>query len=102
MPWLVRLSTDAGKQVERLPADRQDQLLRSLREMAEDPFRGDVKPLKGRKSRGHYRKRAGRYRVIFLPQHQGRIINIYAVGPKAQKTYHWLSRRGGSWRGATN
>jgi len=87
MPWLVRLSTDAGKQVERLPADRQDQLLRSLREMAEDPFRGDVKPLKGRKWRGHYRKRAGRYRVIFLPRLQERIVEISAIVPRIEKTY---------------
>jgi len=87
MPWLVRLSADAGKQVERLPADRQDQLLRSLRETAEDPFRGDVKPLKGRKWRGHYRKRVGRYRVIFLPRLQERIVEISAIVARTEKTY---------------
>lgn len=87
MPWLVRLSTDAERQVERLPADRQDQLLRSLREMAGDPFRGDTRPLKGRKWKGYYRKRVGRYRVIFLPRLQDRIIEISAIVPRTEKTY---------------
>jgi mRNA-degrading endonuclease RelE of RelBE toxin-antitoxin system len=87
MPWLVRLSPDAGRQVERLPADRHDQLLRSLREMAGDPFHGDTRPLKGRKWKGYYRKRVGRYGVIFLPRLQDRIIDIYAVVPKPERTY---------------
>ena len=87
MTWLVRLSADAKKQVDRLPTDRQDQLLRALREMTQDPFRGDVKPLKGRDWKGWYRRRIGRYRVIFLPQHQDHIIAVSAIVPKSEKTY---------------
>jgi mRNA-degrading endonuclease RelE of RelBE toxin-antitoxin system len=87
MPWLVRLSADVRKQVDRLPADRQNQLLHALREMAQDPFRGDVKPLKGRDWKGWYRKRVGRYRIIFLPQHQGRTVDVSTVVPRTEKTY---------------
>jgi mRNA-degrading endonuclease RelE of RelBE toxin-antitoxin system len=87
MPWRARLATDAGRQVERLPAHRQDQLLRSLREMAEDPVDGDTRPLKGRQWKGHYRKRVGRYRVIFLPRLPDRIIEISAIVPRTEKAY---------------
>jgi mRNA-degrading endonuclease RelE of RelBE toxin-antitoxin system len=55
--------------------------------MAEDPFHGDTRPLKGRKWKGYYRKRVGRYRVIFLLRLQDRIIDIYAVVPKPERTY---------------
>lgn len=89
MPWLVRLSADARKQVDRLPADRQAQLLRALREIAEDPFRGDVKPLKGREWKGCYRKRVGRYRVIFFPQHRDRIVDVSAIVPRTENTYRY-------------
>ncbi len=87
MTWLVRLSADARKQVDRPPADRQDQLLRALREMAQHPFHGDVKPLKGRDWKGWYRKRVGRYGIIFLPQHQYGTVDVSAIIPKSEKTY---------------
>ena len=39
--------------------------------MGEDPFQGDVRPLRGRQWQGRYRKRVGRYRIIFIPYHDG-------------------------------
>lgn len=87
MPWLVKVSADARKQVEQLPVDRLEPILRSLRAMEQDPFLGDVQPLKGRKWKGFYRKRAGRYRIIFFPNHQDRIIEVSAIVPRTEKTY---------------
>jgi mRNA-degrading endonuclease RelE of RelBE toxin-antitoxin system len=55
--------------------------------MEQDPFLGDVQPLKGRKWKGFYRKRAGRYRIIFFPNHQDRIIEVSAIVPRTEKTY---------------
>lgn len=55
--------------------------------MEQDPFLGDVQPLKGRKWKGFYRKRTGRYRIIFFPNHQDRIIEVSAIVPRAEKTY---------------
>jgi mRNA-degrading endonuclease RelE of RelBE toxin-antitoxin system len=67
MKWNVRLAKEAARQLERVPGDYQALLRKKLREMAEDPFRGDVLPLKGKKWQGWYRKRVGRYRIIFVP-----------------------------------
>ena len=62
MAWTVILAKDADKQFKKLPVDRQEQILQHLDEMRDDPFKGDVKPLKGKEWKGRYRKRIGRYR----------------------------------------
>lgn len=62
-------------------------MLTHLREMREDPFRGDVLPLKGAEWKGIYRKRAGRYRIIFVPLREEHIIEVIAIVPRTEKTY---------------
>ena len=47
MPWIVRLADDAQLFIENLPEKVRRQVSRSLSQLEEDPFRGDVKPLKG-------------------------------------------------------
>lgn len=87
MNWTVRLSKEAAKQLEKLPFDRQDLIRKRLREMREDPFRGDVKALKGKKWKGRYRKVVGRYRLIFIPHHQENLIEISSIRLRTEKTY---------------
>ena len=55
--------------------------------MQNDPFQGDVQPLKGKQWQGRYRKRVGRYRVIFIPYHRERIVEISAILRRDEKTY---------------
>jgi mRNA-degrading endonuclease RelE of RelBE toxin-antitoxin system len=44
---------------------RSRRILTDIHELAEDPFGGLVKPLKGKTHKGLYRKVSGRYRIIF-------------------------------------
>jgi mRNA-degrading endonuclease RelE of RelBE toxin-antitoxin system len=67
MIWNVRLAKAAAKQLEKLPPDYQTLLLKKLNEMGDDPFQGDVQPLKGKQHQGRYRKRVGRYRIYLYP-----------------------------------
>jgi AbrB family looped-hinge helix DNA binding protein len=53
----------------------------------EDPFRGLVKPLKGKEHRGKYRKVSGRYRIIFKPIHTTRTVEVLAILLRNEKTY---------------
>ena len=55
--------------------------------MRDDPFGGDVIPLKGRRWQGRYRKRVGRYRIIFLPNHAEHIVEISAILLRNEHTY---------------
>jgi mRNA-degrading endonuclease RelE of RelBE toxin-antitoxin system len=87
MKWNVRLAKDAARQLERVPRDYHELLLKKLREMAEDPFRGDVVPLKGKEWKGYYRKRVGRYRIIFIPHQNEHIVDVAAILARNEKTY---------------
>ena len=77
MIWDVRLAKAAAKQLEKLPRDYQTLLLKKLNEMRDDPFQGDVQPLKGKQHKGRYRKRVGRYRIIFTPCNASDGIGIF-------------------------
>ena len=54
MPWTVRLAEDAQRFVEILPEKARPQVSRNLSQLEEDPFRGDVKALKGKEWKGYY------------------------------------------------
>jgi mRNA-degrading endonuclease RelE of RelBE toxin-antitoxin system len=87
MIWDVRLAKAAAKQFEKLPRDYQTLLLKRLNEMRDDPFQGDVQPLKGKQHQGRYRKRVGRYRIIFTPDPGNRVVEVSAILPRDEKTY---------------
>ena len=59
MNWVVRIADDAQLFVQNLPDKARRQVCRCIGELEQDPFRGDVKPLKGEEWKGYYRKRAG-------------------------------------------
>jgi mRNA-degrading endonuclease RelE of RelBE toxin-antitoxin system len=53
--WTIRLSPQAARQLGALPRDQQVLIGRAIDRMQEDPFRGDVQPLRGKKWQGRYR-----------------------------------------------
>jgi mRNA-degrading endonuclease RelE of RelBE toxin-antitoxin system len=87
MIWDVRLAKAAAKQLEKLPRDYQTLLLKKLNEMRDEPFQGDVQPLKGKQHQGRYRKCVGRYRIIFTPDPNNRVVEVSAILPRDEKTY---------------
>jgi mRNA-degrading endonuclease RelE of RelBE toxin-antitoxin system len=87
MAWIIRLSKEAEKQFEKLPQDRQQIISQAIAGMSEDPFRGNVKPLRGKEWRGRFRKVAGRYRIIFIPYHNESIVEISGILIRSEKTY---------------
>jgi len=85
--WTIRLSPEAAKQFSALPHDHQQTLGKAIDRMQIDPFQGDVQPLKGKKWQGRYRKRIGRYRLIFIPYHEDHVVAISAILLRNEKTY---------------
>ena len=57
MSWVVRIAEDVHPFVNGLPQKDRRQIARCISQLEQDPFQGDVKPLKGDIWRGHYRKR---------------------------------------------
>ncbi|HXW15084.1 MAG TPA: type II toxin-antitoxin system RelE/ParE family toxin [Terriglobia bacterium] len=87
MPWTIRVADDAQSFIESLPEKARRQVWRSVSQLEEDPFRGDVQPLKGKEWKGYYRKRVGDYRIIFFLHDEQRIIDVAWVLRRSEKTY---------------
>ena len=87
MLWTTRLSSEAEKQLSLLPRDLQQRIGDAIDQMGNDPFRGNVKPLKGRQWKGRYRKAVGRYRLIFTPYYSEHRIEISQILIRSEKTY---------------
>ena len=87
MTWHVKVRDGAAKQLEAIPPDRRKRILNDIDELAEDPFRGLVKPLRGKEYKGRYRKVSGRYRIIFKPIYAEHTVEVLLILPRNEKTY---------------
>jgi len=87
MLWTIRLSPEAEKQLSRLPRNIQQQIANAIDRMGNDPFEGNVTPLKGKQWKGRYRKAVGRYRMIFMPFHSSHDVEISQILIRSEKTY---------------
>jgi mRNA-degrading endonuclease RelE of RelBE toxin-antitoxin system len=87
MSWNVSLAREAAKQLKAIPPDRRERILDDLRAMSEDPFRGLVKPLKGKEFKGRYRKVSGRYRIIFKPDRASQTVEVLLILLRNERTY---------------
>jgi mRNA-degrading endonuclease RelE of RelBE toxin-antitoxin system len=87
MNWIVHIHDGAARQLKAISPDRRGRILDDIAAFEEDPFRGLVKPLKGKDHKGHYRKVSGRYRIIFKPVHAARTVEVLAVLLRNEKTY---------------
>jgi mRNA-degrading endonuclease RelE of RelBE toxin-antitoxin system len=87
MNWVVRIADDAQLFINGLPDKARRQLSRSINQMEQNPFQGDVKALQGKAWKGYYRKRTGDYRIIFFPHREQRIVDVGWVLLKSEKTY---------------
>jgi mRNA-degrading endonuclease RelE of RelBE toxin-antitoxin system len=87
MTWLINVHRDAARQLEAIPPDRRNRIMNDIRELADDPFRGLVKPLKGKAHKGLYRKVSGRYRIILEPIHATHTVHVVGVLLRRESTY---------------
>lgn len=87
MTWVCNLSRSAEKQLAKLPPAVQLHIIKALGAMEHDPLAGDAIPLKGKADKGRYRRRVGRYRLIFTINHQERFVFISAILKRDEKTY---------------
>jgi mRNA interferase RelE/StbE len=86
MSWAAELSRSAERQLVRLPQRFQEHIAQAIDDLEIDPFAGDVRPLRGR-HQGRYRKRVGRYRIIFRLRRDERVVEISAILPRDNRTY---------------
>jgi mRNA-degrading endonuclease RelE of RelBE toxin-antitoxin system len=63
------------------------QVERAIDELSEDPFAGDVVPIKSGSFEGALRKRVGRYRIIYSINQAAKLVEIAAILPRSEQTY---------------
>ncbi|EQD57027.1 plasmid stabilization system [mine drainage metagenome] len=77
MPFKLILHRKVVKEIKRLPEPIHSRVIEALKELAENPFASDVKPLEGAVS--VYRRRVGDYRIIFHVDFKQNVVFVSLV-----------------------
>ena len=85
MNWGLSLSNQASRIIRRAPWKERDQLRAALRLLADDPYSGDLKLLKG--TRGALRRRVGSWRILYELDFDRRVIEVTAIKRRGSSTY---------------
>ena len=85
MSWRLIYAKRAQKSLRTFPLSDRQRLDRALDEMVDDPFLGDVAPLKHQPA--EFRKRVGDYRIFFDVDRQRMLVSIHDVVRRTSKTY---------------
>lgn len=86
MTWHLVVARSAQKELERAPARDRTRILGALKELANDPFSGDIVHLKGRGALD-FRRRVGSWRILFTLNHEARTVEVTAVLRRTSTTY---------------
>jgi mRNA-degrading endonuclease RelE of RelBE toxin-antitoxin system len=81
----VRLAAPARRSLDRIEGPDQRRVQAALREMALDPFQGNIKLLTG--PRRIYRRRVGSWRIFFFRVLDDRAVVITAIERRTSTTY---------------
>jgi mRNA interferase RelE/StbE len=84
MKWGLLITNRARRQLRRLPAEERDHIDEAFSQMCEDPFKGDVKSLRGLDA---LRRRVGDWRILFELSETKRIIIVTAIKRRGSNTY---------------
>jgi len=85
MAWNLELTGPAQKDFQRLPPRDQGRVKAALLATQEDPFRGDIKRLKGQSTA--WRRRVGSYRIIYDLYFEQRLIVVAGILRRTSTTY---------------
>ncbi|KKU80859.1 MAG: hypothetical protein UY09_C0051G0004 [Parcubacteria group bacterium GW2011_GWA2_47_8] len=85
--WTIILSPLAIGHFNDLQPKQRQIIAHAIDRMHDNPFIGDVKALQGKEWKGRYRKRVGRFRIIFIPYQKILHIKISAIVMRSEQTY---------------
>ena len=83
--WRAVVTSAAEKQLHHIQPEDRERVELVIREMEENPFRGDIVKLGGEGNR--WRRRIGNYRLMYNILYEERIIFIYDVRRRTSSTY---------------
>lgn len=77
MPYQLRITRSAAKELRKLPPGVQQRIRQAVRKLADDPRPPKCKKLQGRND---YRVAVGDYRVIYEVDDSSRVVTVWRVG----------------------
>lgn len=80
--YSVEIKGSALKALERLPADRQDEIRAAIRKLSDDPRPSGNKRLRGKA--GLWRIRAGDYRIVYTIRDDVLVVLVVRVGHRRE------------------
>ena len=81
MKWRIIFARTAEKELARLSNELRLRLGRAIRLLEDDPIPPSAKRLKGRRE---FRLRVGDYRVLYVIEHETRVLTISAIGHRRE------------------
>jgi mRNA-degrading endonuclease RelE of RelBE toxin-antitoxin system len=89
MRFRAELSTDAQKQLSRLPRDVRNRIEHAIDEFEDrdDSQWSNIKALQGAEWKGRLRKKVGPYRIIFMKFPSRGVVEISAILTRSKGTY---------------
>jgi mRNA-degrading endonuclease RelE of RelBE toxin-antitoxin system len=85
MSWRVVVSRRAAKALHDISSDDSDRIMAAISGMQEDPYRGDIKVLRG--TGGVLRRRVGAWRVLVQVDGKARRVEILDIVRRTSTTY---------------
>lgn len=80
MNWEVRISRTSARYLTRIEKKKNQILRQVLTGFQENPFVGDIKPIKGRSNT--YRRRIGVYRIIYSIDYEMHVVKVLKIGTR--------------------
>ena len=81
MKWRVVFTRTAEKELAKLSSEVRLRVGRAIRSLEDDPTPAATKRLKGREE---FRLRVGDYRVLYIIEHESRLLKISAIGHRRE------------------
>ena len=85
MNWELHLRKKAKKAIRRFPLADQKHIAKTMREISQDPFSGDIGKIEGEENT--WRRRVGAYRIFYEIVSRDRIIYVFRVERRTSGTY---------------
>lgn len=83
--WVLQIDDSAYKFLEKVPRKDAERILFILQELPADPFRGDIKKMRGEQN--IWRRRVGTYRIRYELIVEEKVIHVFLVERRTSNSY---------------
>lgn len=83
--WVLQIDGAVYRFLKRIPRQEAERILDAIQELPENPFRGDIKKMKGEQH--IWRRRIGSYRIRYELITKENVIHVFLVERRTSSSY---------------